>query len=401
MLWLMSTRNDPGTGSSSLRSAVEEKVPGLDEKVWEYLLDSGAVDPVSWPALTPAQRRDEVDVAVEHVKRVWRLLSDYGQAGPVAPSRRTIPAADDTAVHRLPVGQPQREIERARATLFAVEAANGALGREVRQWRERNLGARLLDPGEVESWLLRRSDDESAPVLDAIIAADGDYDVALASSAGRLDPRSFEFVEVTYPLIGTGGISEVTVPRGGELYRLRVLAVELAATYGWSEAQATMWVLTGAVPERPAITWKIDYATAGGAHLMQSNEVDEVPSGGDTELLPTRVTIELDPIAASPDDAAAAYMAALRHLGRKNSRPPTADTARLARFVLERAGQPRAEQYRQWRRNRREPAYSDQQTFRLAANHAVKQIRRTVTVTAARGKRKASSKKQSSGRGER
>ncbi len=265
--------------NQGLRRAVEERVGfSIPHEAWEYL-----------------ERRYDAwdeDVAVEDLAQDVVELRDAGLLG--LPRRR--------------VSAPRRSEppDRRHVALSRILAAEAARREDVREFRQDVLNGRLLAQDEVETFLQARLEAEGPPTLwarfplpaglqvDPLLAPARDV---LAEVAPKLSPNArltaFEPRFLDYAKSDDRWVYCVPVPVGGVLERLKRLAGHLAEDYGWPEAAATTFVLTGAMP-------------------IVSPALIDVRVGSDTPAL-NRITLRLDP-RLSPKEVAAIYARARRRL---------------------------------------------------------------------------------------
>src|SRR5262249_38025468 len=75
--------------------------------------------------------------------------------------------------------------------------------------------------------------------------------------APRKDDFLFHFLKYSIP--GSEEWKEIPTAVGGTLEHLRWLSEKLAKEYGWTEAEATVFVLTGIVPKIKAISSNLQF----------------------------------------------------------------------------------------------------------------------------------------------
>jgi hypothetical protein len=171
------------------------------------------------------------------------------------------------------------------AEILAVEAAQDA---GVRAFRRDVLGGTFLAPEQIEFWLLLAREnalsahDVSTPVLH-------------------------------YAVPGQRYTAKLPISSRGVLGRLQRLAARLARKFGWQEAQSTLFVLTGAVPE---------LAAAPAAWIEH-----RAPYGS-----MARIHVSFDP-AMTLREAAEIYASARRQLVGARYRPPTPRMLAVAQFT--------------------------------------------------------------------
>lgn len=161
---------------------------------------------------------------------------------------------------------PPNETLKALAEIQALEASRHP---EVIRFRQKVLGGRLLKPEEVDEWLRAKREEEGRgvvvklqfptnPVKDPM---DPQWRQALQE---RLDKAEYLGVEI--PGLDYVRLTAVEEERIGHIHAIRLhevlgwlkrIAEELGKKYGWPEADAVTFVLTGAMPVPPLarITW--------------------------------------------------------------------------------------------------------------------------------------------------
>jgi hypothetical protein len=169
--------------------------------------------------------------------------------------------------------------------MLADDAAQDA---GVRAFRRDVLGGRLLAPNQVEPWLISAE----KPSLPA------QHETLVLQYAAAPCQRY---------------VSKLPVSSGGVLGRLQRLAARLARKFGWQEAQSTLFVLTGAVPE---------LAAAPAAWIEH-----RAPYGS-----MARIHVSFDP-AMTLREAVRVFTVARRQLVGARYRPPTPRMLAVAQFT--------------------------------------------------------------------
>lgn len=119
-------------------------------------------------------------------------------------------------------------------------------GLGVRKFRSEALPSGLLALSEVPAWLRAQADREAAAVANRPRAAIG---------------PSTKLSTLSYAIGGSRSTFRIVVRRGGTLDRMRAIATKLGAFYGWDEAQATTFVVTGIVPLVSAIRARVSVSS--------------------------------------------------------------------------------------------------------------------------------------------
>jgi hypothetical protein len=249
------------------RQSVERALgKAFSEKLWEFLVRE------SYVADSAYISEEDITYAVNAARSIVQAGTD--QRLPRAPRPRR---------------SDREECSRAIAALLAADAA--------RQEDVVGLRARvgsLLGWDHLEAW------------LDAQVDIDG-------RDRSSADPK----VELAYALPTGDSVRRRRVEAVGLLAELAHVSDSLANAYGWQEAQALVWVLTGIVPLNAR---------------MHSDQVVHSPRLATTD----RIVLTIDP--ATPAAEVAAFYRRAR--GPRLGRTLSARQARLAAFVAERPKEP-------------------------------------------------------------
>ena len=153
----------------------------------------------------------------------------------------------------------------ALAQIFAMEATEDP---GVAGFRAEVLGGRLIEPDQIESWVKDRAETDGQPTEwvtlplndDGTVPVAGDLQPPLETEAvvdsyiKRHAHRRYDFVRFVNP---RSWVADQEVRAGGVLDWLRVLSNDLAKRFGWKEAEAVTFVLTGAVPRIYKASWTV------------------------------------------------------------------------------------------------------------------------------------------------
>lgn len=208
---------------------------------------------------------------------------------------------------------------------------------EVAKVRERLLGAALLARESVPAWLEHRAR-SGEPVEHVTTSGD---------AVVRQERPQIEYA-------GPGDTAARSVTSTSELEPLRQLSERLASHYGWQPAQATIYVLTGAVP-------------ISGVRIATRQTW---PDPG----APTRWTAEFD-ADEDPEVVARAIRRAQRErgIGRRAKVTDAKRLTRLAPFVAQHGtGESARERWNRENRDRPSDQYGSRQSFHRAVGRATR-----------------------------
>jgi hypothetical protein len=168
-----------------------------------------------------------------------------------------LPAEGDRTAE---IGQAGSARQWALSVLLAEDAAQDE---EVESFRADVLGGDLLAVDQVQEWIATRREQDGHPTRFVEVARPSDAVENLALRAhtllfpGQYLPVTNDrFSFLAFPdRTGEGAwVARVPVAAGGVLDRLRALSEALTGDYGWQPAQATAFVLSGAIPIVPFLT---------------------------------------------------------------------------------------------------------------------------------------------------
>ena len=240
-----------------IKSELERQLgDGLSPQAWDYLVDDGWIRNVLWKEITIR----------EVVREVRRLMSAWGRPIPQgSPRPRTLPSRQGV---KAPKTVPERQDVISR--LLATEAARDE---EVRSFREYVLRGSEVKPVGVDGWIKRQAEKDGPAKLWLTVPVPTGTKVRSFTTFATTEPPLTISEEKPAILIQRRYLSyisllvgmdedptrEVATAEGGVLERLRQLSEALARRYGWNEALATNFVLTGEAPLVPSveIRWSV------------------------------------------------------------------------------------------------------------------------------------------------
>jgi hypothetical protein len=328
---------------SELRTAHRRRLASrLHQGLSDYLVDRGFVDEM----LDGASDLDQ-------------LLNE---------ARRILAAGTPSAEHRVPAPAPREPRlgqERAWA-LSQLVAAHAHQDPDVIAFRHKHLGDALVEWADLETWTTAQAklDGELTTditiVLRASTISDPDVDeLHLSPPLERVRPSRVATRRLDYALPEDDWVRRIAVTADGVLDRLRALAEALTKAYGWTPAQASIFVLCGVPPFIATVR-----ITRSSAKVRHEADLEWA----------RRITLDIDP-AATPQQVLDAFQHARRQQGVAQLRPLTLKHLRLAAFAgAEHADKPWAERLRLWNRNFPEWHYAEQSNFRRDAIRAEARI---------------------------
>jgi hypothetical protein len=329
--------------ASDLQARLQRRLGSrFHQGLWDYLVDRGFVDEV-------------LDGA-----------SDFGQL--LEEARRILAAGAPSAEHRAPAPasrEPRLGQERAWA-LSQLVATHAHHDPDVLAFRHKYLGDALVEWADLDTWITAQAKLDGELTTDLTIAlptsaiADPDADeLHLSPPVAKVRPARIASRVLAYALPEDDWIRRIAITADGTLDRLRVLAETLAKAYGWTPAQASIFVLCGVPPF--IATVRITRSSAKVRHRADL-------------VWARRMTLDIDP-AATPQQVLDAFQHARRQQGLAQLHPLTLKHLRLAAFAgAEHADKPWAERLRLWNRSFPKWRYAEQSNFRRDALRAEARI---------------------------
>lgn len=247
-----------------------------------------------------------------------------------------------------------------------ITAALAAKDQPVRFFRRTILGNQLLMGVNIQWWILINAlQDGQPPTLwlqDIAVPREyaanlkekfiAEQELTISISPEQI-ARSAQLRYLKFGLPSQQRIYEVAVTTGGILERLWNLSLSLAETYPWTEAQATVFVLTGLSPLIPAIT-----------HQLRMRK----------ETSDSRVLIDIDPM-SSPEDVAKSYLQNRHELVGLRPRDLSEKHLILALFATTRPQEEKwVEKMAQWNKSFPQWKYNRETTFGSDALLAQKRV---------------------------
>jgi hypothetical protein len=323
----------------------------VTDRIWSYLVTEEHV-----AAVEHGER--DVGWLVERVERLLEASGQWERALKPKPQMLATSSIGD------------------RMALFSLLVAKEADNRDdVKAYRQTVLDGQLLSPEQVEPWIMER-EPKNGPgggMRIAIEAPDTiEYDARhpfrLKVPLTVRETLGSEWPQLDFVTPDSRYVKSMTTPAAtGPLARLRMMSEELARTYDWFPAQATVFVLTGQAPLLPSFRWSITNHHWPG---------------------PRRIALDIDLI-LSPRDVARRYAEVRRRLRppRSRSRELSARHLALAAFIaVRRDGEPWGKRLRAWNTEQPKWRYGHESNFRRDALRATERIRAPVVTSDAVGR---------------
>lgn len=331
---------------------------GLPDPAWDFLVERGWVNDVCWGGMT-------IHELAGHVRAHERAFGRPTTARTTVP--RMLPSAKRAKVAKTAPGR-QEVVSR----LLAAEAAKDE---KVRSFREEVLGGSLMKPQDVHGWIERQAEEDEPPSRWLTVALPTGYEVRLSptfTSATTEPPLTISektpaiLVEKRYLSYLRYGLKYgweeladdprgwMPTAEGGVLDRLRQLSEGLARLYGWDEASAANFVLTGEIP------------------VVRSIEIRGSRASGYPTL--ARISLTVDP-ALSPREVADHYRRMRGRILKGRHRELDDKHLHLATFAAERpAGETLREKMAAWNKEHAGWKYKTETNFGRDCTQAVRRL---------------------------
>jgi hypothetical protein len=254
------------------------------------------------------------------------LVATKGINLPLKPAGEMVTRERKPAPPKAPTGRRGHGPSPRTLALSRILGRLANMEEEVVAFRRDDLGGELLQPDQVEAWLKERQAQDGEPTRWLTIPVPPPVQVRWTRGGVIIDPPLT--IAESHPPVGCSvrtlayGVPEdpwvrhLPTTEGGTLEFLRLLSESLSRKFGWWDAQATVFVLTGQIP----LLHPID---AGVQHNL------DVPAA-------TRVHLTVDPTLAPREVAEAFRRVRVAVLGAQH-RDLSAKHLALAEFASEHA----------------------------------------------------------------
>lgn len=237
--------------------------------------------------------------------------------------------------------------------LVAQEAAKD---KEVQAFRSEVLQNKLLLLTQVETWINEQAEEDGLPtwwittsVPREFVEEEIEFHNSSLVAPLEMEIPNFRVIQgfifrfLFYELPEEPQVKKIPTFVGGVLERLRKLCERLSKQYGWTEAQANTFVLTGEAPQISAIT-----------HNIKERELSSL----------TRIVLEIDPT-MSPREVGEYYRSIRQEVQGTRHRDMTDKHLQLAIFAAARPdGETWAKRMDEWNRTQsNEWEYEDSTQF--------------------------------------
>lgn len=302
---------------AAVRKALERALGRrLAESDWDYLVDKRHVSEL----IDDLQELDELVATVRELTRF----------GATEPDLSGLSSAWNVAGD---VFEPRAHERATAAALAKVARAD----EDLRDFRKKEIGDRVLGPEESVSWITAHLADEARPGTIGPITLD-------YQTPRRAYMDVAQGAELEYLSADRSRTRVVRVRRGGRLDRLRKLSRILAARYGWVRAEAVRFVLTDEPPSAPLVRTGLWPAFDG-------------PTAA------SRIVLSIN-VVATPREVAKAYGRARRQLLSRTPRKLSDKHLALAEFsAREGVGASWRERMEEWNAERPDWAYDRPANF--------------------------------------
>jgi hypothetical protein len=278
---------------------------------------------VSPPLSDPEWKFLELEGHIDRIKRAANLQRER-LVGDAARSIRNQRAAQGSGEPARPMASGLQPPSTMRTwVLSRLMACEAARDERVRSYRESYLKDRLLTWDEVGDWIEQKAEEQPAVTQYLKVALPPGSSVRLTEDGVVVEPAlehpiPANTVDVTSNAVvfaRPGDQSTTRVPtREGALDDLHAVAQHLMSRYGWTDDQATMFVLTGMTPLLNPVWAGLRYES-------------EIPAA-------SRITLVIDPV-LTQQEVAENYARLRQQMVGGRYRPQSEERLALALFAAE------------------------------------------------------------------
>lgn len=319
----------------------------VPQEVWDYL----ASQDFDWVPAAMRGEPDGMDALEEECRKLERIRGG------------TPPSSLPQVPHRLVALRKTRgrdgdtaTSERREAVLSMIMASRASQDEELASFRQDVLGKRLLRAAEVEGWIKNVARNQGRATTWVKAPVEWTWKPKRKQIRRRVMPFDLNGARLNYEMLRylsvDGEVRGELTTAEGVLERLRRLSERLAARYGWSEAAATSFILSGETPLCAAIRYRVRTSST-------------VPAR-------TRLVLEIDP--ALPPPVVAAFYREVRRSLVKRVRSLSAKHLRLAQFSVESPVGSWVQRMAAWNRNNPNHRYDVVGLFRRDCERAVERL---------------------------
>lgn len=298
-MWLTKLKGRERQAHQDVEKALRREV---GEETWDYHVDLGIV-------------KDYTDVHHDMNVLVKEFRKFYVAAGEETSKRRS--------PRRLPSTEAESEWREAVSLYLAMKASKDE---EVNAFRRDVLGGVLVGENQLAQWIGNRARAEKTGHWLTVPVPEGyelDWSLGPSVAWGTTPPLTISVNGIPAESVSGRQLhyfdpaakeeAWVYTAPGGVLERLRQLGSQLADKYGWTQAQAVTFLVTGSAPFVVGI-------------IAETTHSVEQP-------LSTRITLTIDPTVTA-DEVKAFYAQQRKQLLSRSTRKINHRNATLVEFVL-------------------------------------------------------------------
>lgn len=204
------------------------------DSLWDYLLEKMYVSEVL-----------QGDLPIEDLAREYRKLAGLGTENGSSKGR--------PPERELPIDERLQYLSR----ILAKEASRHP---GVQHFRQEALGGELITPTDIEGWIQRQREKDGAPTVFLTLPVPENHGVKHSEQGIWTEPPlsvtetcpgigiSRNFLDYLIEVDGEFQGRLIPIAHQGVLDQLRTTSESLTSSYGWTNGQATVFVLTGVPP---------------------------------------------------------------------------------------------------------------------------------------------------------
>lgn len=321
-----------------IRSLIDGELPKppLTDEDWGFLMLEGALARIREAGSDEAAIQAAVRAAARTIRNLRSVRGEAVEGEP-EPARR------------MATEEGEGRYALSRLIALAAEEDDGVIGFRSKHLRE--FPDHTIPWPEIADWIARQAAADGPATEYVQLALPTGVKRTVTPQGLRVEddtPLSEAHIEsevkarlVRYGLPGGKWVQAVPVSAGGVLNELHGQAQRLARRYGWTEDQASVFILTGVTPYMVGIR-------------LETTERKHCPAAG-------RITLVIDPVVA-PQEVLASYSRLRRRVLGGRYRPLSEKHLKLAVFAAEnrRTGATWAHVMKLWNTEHEEYAYTQE-----------------------------------------
>lgn len=223
--------------------------------------------------------------------------------------------------HLKPVSEKEQHVDKSKLDTSRISAHSKVLSiifaydasqeEDLQRFRESVLGNRLIEPSKVEAWIKKQTSVDGPPSFwlrdvpipmdlwkSWMVSNEEKHTLKFTRNFIRLQKVELHYA-LEYAVPEDDWVRRISIAAEGVLEELRRLSEKFANRYGWQPALATVFVLTGYIPEVASIVSKIQ------SHFFKTHKIRLASKELRIPVIP-KIHMTIDP-SATPEEVSDYY----------------------------------------------------------------------------------------------